>query len=132
MFKNGLKFHLSCIRTPILFYLKSLPAHKRSFLLQNFWFGAILWSKENNFAHGGFLKEIVDHCLPSFFGHFRYIVDFDDANNGWKTILLFNSNDNSVFQYFNHFRPYFHQLYVHLSQCWGSDGHFKVLNWSES
>ena len=43
-------------------------------------------------------------------------------------ILWFNSNDN----YLNHFWPYFRQLYVGLSQNWGSDSHFEVLNGSKS
>ena len=29
--------------------------------------------------------------------------------------------------FYDNFWPFFHQLYVHLSQNWGSDGHFEVL-----
>ena len=37
-----------------------------------------------------------------------------------------------VFQYSTTFDHFFHQLYVHLLQNWGSDGHFEVLNGSQS
>ena len=34
--------------------------------------------------------------------------------------------------FYDHFWPYFWQLCFHLSQNWGSDGHFEVLNESKS
>ena len=34
--------------------------------------------------------------------------------------------------FYDNFWPFFHQLYVHLSQNWGSDGHFDVLTQSKS
>ena len=52
-------------------------------------------------------------------------------------ILWFNSNDNLCISLFYHFWPFCRQLYVYLSQNWGSDGHFEVLislnlNWFKS
>ena len=34
--------------------------------------------------------------------------------------------------FYDHFWPFFCQLYVHLSQNWGSDSHYKVLSESKS
>ena len=53
----------------------------------------------------------------------RYLTNYSFANILWCTI-----NDNYVFQYLKPFWPFFGQLYLHLWQNWGSDGHFEVLN----
>ena len=34
-------------------------------------------------------------------------------------------------QFYDHFWPFFGHMYDNLSQNWGSDGHFDVLNWSK-
>ena len=57
----------------------------------------------------------------------RYLTNYSFANILWCTI-----NDNYVFQYLKPFWPFFGQLYLHLWQNWGSDGHFEVLNRSKS
>ena len=35
-------------------------------------------------------------------------------------------------QLYGHFQPFFCHMYIHLSQNWGSNGHFEVLNGSKS
>ena len=46
-------------------------------------------------------------------------------------ILWVKMNDNNNCPFYNHFWPFFRQLYVYLSQKGGSDGHFEVLNGSK-
>ena len=46
-------------------------------------------------------------------------------------ILWVKTNDNNNCPFYNHFWPFFRQLYVYLSQKGGSDGHFEVLNGSK-
>ena len=40
--------------------------------------------------------------------------------------------ETNKWPFYDHFWPFFCQLYEHLSQNWGSDGHFEVLNRSKS
>ena len=44
----------------------------------------------------------------------------------WKRMSLY------IWPLYDHFWPFICHLYVHLSQNWGSDGHFEVLNRSKS
>ena len=43
-------------------------------------------------------------------------------NSDWKWMFLY------IWPLYDHFWPLFCHMYVHLSQNWGSDSHFKVLN----
>ena len=47
-------------------------------------------------------------------------------------IDCFDSKLTGKWQFYDHFQLVFCQLYQHLSQNWGSDGHFEVLNGSKS
>ena len=47
------------------------------------------------------------------------------------SIVWVKTNDNNNCPFYNHFWPFFCQLYVYLSQKGGSDGHFEVLNGSK-
>ena len=42
------------------------------------------------------------------------------------------TKENDKWHCYDHFRPFFEQLHDYISQNWGSDGHFEVLNRSES
>ena len=44
---------------------------------------------------------------------------------------LRKTNDNNNCQFYHHFWPFFCQLYVYLSQNWGSDSHFGIPNRSK-
>ena len=46
-------------------------------------------------------------------------------------IIWVTMNNNKKWLFYDYFWPYFCQLYNHLSQNWGSDGHFDVLNRSK-
>ena len=48
-----------------------------------------------------------------------------------KTIVWVKMNNTGKWLFYNHFWPFFCQLYGYLSQNWGSDGHFDVLNGSK-
>ena len=51
---------------------------------------------------------------------------------GLKQYIVWSEmKDTDKWQCYDHFRPFFCHMYVHLSQNWGSDGHFEVLNWSK-
>ena len=50
----------------------------------------------------------------------------DILKSVWKRMSLYK------WPLYDHFWLFFHQMYVHLSQNWGSDGHFEVLNRSKS
>ena len=43
-------------------------------------------------------------------------------------IVWVKTNNNNKWLVYGYFWPFFLQLYVHLSQNWGSDDHFGVLN----
>ena len=47
------------------------------------------------------------------------------------SIVWIKTNNNNKCPFFDHFWPFFRQLYVYLSQKWGSDCHFDVLNRSK-
>ena len=49
-----------------------------------------------------------------------------------QTILWIKTKDLNKCPFYDHFWPFFHQLYFYLSQKWGSDGHFEVPNGSKS
>ena len=49
-----------------------------------------------------------------------------------SSIVWVKTNDNNNCPFYNHFWPFFRQLYVYLSQKGGSDGHFEVLNGPKS
>ena len=38
--------------------------------------------------------------------------------------------DSDKWQFYDHFRPFFCHMHVHVLQNWDSDGHFEVLNGS--
>ena len=46
-------------------------------------------------------------------------------------IVWVKTNDNNNCPFYNHFWPFFCQLYVCFSQNWGSDSHFGILNRSK-
>ena len=52
------------------------------------------------------------------------------AQNMW-CIVWIKTNNNNKWLFYDYFWPFFCQLYTHLSQNWGSDGHFDVLNRSK-
>ena len=41
------------------------------------------------------------------------------------------TKENDKWPFYGHFRPFFGQLCYYISQNWGSDGHFEVLNRSK-
>ena len=41
------------------------------------------------------------------------------------------TKENDKWLFYDHFRPFFGQLHDYISQNWGSDGHFEVLNRSK-
>ena len=47
------------------------------------------------------------------------------------SILWVKTNDNNNCQFYDRFWPFFRQLYIYLSQNWGSDSHFGILNRSK-
>ena len=48
---------------------------------------------------------------------------------GLKQYIVWSEmKDTDKWQCYEHFRPFFCHMYVHLSQNWGSDGHFEVLS----
>ena len=54
------------------------------------------------------------------------------CSNCGRAIVWVKTNDNNNCLFYNHFWPFFCQLYVYLSQKQGSDGHFKMLKESKS
>ena len=58
---------------------------------------------------------------------FNFIqIEIDPGYNVLKTVWKWMS----LYKWplYNLFWPFFHHMYVHLSQNWGSNSHFKVLN----
>ena len=47
-------------------------------------------------------------------------------------IVWVKTNDNDNCQFYDHFWPFFCQLYVYLLQNWGSDSHFGMLTGRKS
>ena len=47
------------------------------------------------------------------------------------SIVWIKTNNNNKWLFYDCFWPFFCQLYIHLSQNWGSDGHFDALNRSK-
>ena len=50
----------------------------------------------------------------------------------WAGIDCFNIKLTTHIRFYDHFCPFFWHMYGYLSQNWGSDGHFEVLNGSKS
>ena len=61
-------------------------------------------------------------AVPTDLSESRLALGFSLLNSGWKWMSL------HIWPLYDHFWPFFRHMYVHLSQNWGSDGHFEVLN----
>ena len=63
---------------------------------------------------------------------FEYCSDLLWEKKWLRNIVRFKLNDNLYFSLFYHFWQFYCHWYVYLSQNWGSDSHFEVLNQSKS
>ena len=59
----------------------------------------------------------------------KFACDHNTAN--CYNIVWSEMKDTDKWQCYNHFRPFFCHMYVHLPQNWGSDGKFEVLHCSK-
>ena len=63
-------------------------------------------------------------------GHFSLIEN--SKHTAYSNIDWFDIKVTTHIRFYDHFWPFLWHMYGHLSQNWDSDGHFEVLNGSES
>ena len=81
-----------------------------------------LWDNKNWYLDGPLISigELASHW-------------FEIGKAIWKLYIdCFDIKLTTHIRFYDHFWPFFWHMYGHLSQNWGSDGHFEVLNGSES
>ena len=67
-----------------------------------------------------------------FFSFLPHLFKFRILYGLWCCCIVWiKTNNNNKWLFYDYFWPFFCQLYTHLSQNWGSDGHFDVLNRSK-
>ena len=73
---------------------------------------------------------VVLHCLTKL--HVSKYLSETWPVQKKNTILWFEMKLTHKWQLHDHFWPFFHHLYVHPSENWGSGNHFEVLTRSKS
>ena len=80
-----------------------------------------------------FAKSRLEGAIEEFWGFEPTLfINLELRKCTSKFIVWVKMNNNDKWLFYDHFWPFFCQLYIHLSLNWGSDSHFDVLNWSKS
>ena len=81
--------------------------------------------------------KIFAFLMPLAIQYTQYYSDFfllwwwAGIFRNYLSIDCSETKENDKWPFYDHFRPFFGQLHDFISQNWGSDGHFEVLNRSK-
>ena len=81
-----------------------------------------LWHVKGSINLSELFSRKYGHWYSNFCSQFRIFSLSIDCSE---------TKENDKWLFYDHFRPFFGQLHDYISQNWGSDGHFEVLNRSK-